>query len=112
MQTALVTMNPTELDRAAHMQRIAERRTTQAEVAQQLAVSLRQVERMYAAYKLGGAGSLASKRRGRPSTAFEAGRDLAVAKLLLFNLGRSSLPRGHAALISTLYFKPAASSSP
>jgi len=67
MTTALVTMSPTELDRAAHMQRIAERRTTQAEVALELAVSLRQVERMYAAFKRGGPGALASKRRGRPS---------------------------------------------
>jgi hypothetical protein len=34
-----------------HMQRIAERRTTHAEVALELAVSLRQVKRMYARFK-------------------------------------------------------------
>jgi len=48
MEQRLVTMSTTELDRAAHMQRIAERRTTQAEVARLLGLSLRQVERMYA----------------------------------------------------------------
>lgn len=67
MEQRLVTMSSTELNRAALMQRIAERRTTQAEVARQLGMSLRQVERMYAAFKRDGAAALASKRRGRPS---------------------------------------------
>jgi transcriptional regulator GlxA family with amidase domain len=51
MDTGLVTMNPKELTRAAFMQRISEGRTTQAEVAQELRLSLRQFERLYAAYK-------------------------------------------------------------
>jgi hypothetical protein len=64
MDTGLVTMNPMELMRAACMQRISERRTTQAEAAGELGLSLRQVERLYAAYKLAGAKALANKRRG------------------------------------------------
>jgi transposase len=48
-------------------QRIAERRRTQAEAADELGISLRQVERLYAAYKRAGAAGLVSKRRGRPS---------------------------------------------
>ena len=67
MDTGLVTMNPTELTRAAFMQRIAERRTTQAEAAKELGLGLRQVERLYAAYKRVGAKAVASKRRGRAS---------------------------------------------
>jgi transposase len=67
MKPRLVTMSSTELDRAVHLQRIAERRTTQAEVARQLGLSLRQIERMYAAYKRDGAARLVSKRRGRRS---------------------------------------------
>lgn len=67
MPTALVTMNPTELERLALMRRIAERRTTQREVATQLGLSVRQVERLYAAFKRGGAAELVSKKRGAPS---------------------------------------------
>lgn len=67
MSTALVTMNPTELERLALMRRIAERRTSQRDVATQLGLSLRQVERLYAAFKRDGAAGLASKRRGKPS---------------------------------------------
>lgn len=67
MPTALVAMNPTELERLALMRRIAERRTTQREVATQLGLSLRQVERLYAAFKRDGATGLVSKKRGAPS---------------------------------------------
>jgi len=67
MEQRLVTMSSTELTRAAFMQRIAERRTTQAEATRQLGMSLRQVERMYAAYKREGPAALASKRRGKIS---------------------------------------------
>jgi transposase len=67
MPTDLVTMNPKELFRNACMQRIAERRQTQADAAEELGISLRHVERLYAAYKRAGAAGLISKRRGRPS---------------------------------------------
>ena len=47
--------------------RIRERRATQAEVAEHLDLSVRQVERLVRAYKAGGAAALVSKKRGRPS---------------------------------------------
>jgi len=67
MTADLVAMNPKELARNACRQRIAERRQTQADAAQELGISLRQAERLYAAYKRAGAAGLVSKRRGQPS---------------------------------------------
>jgi hypothetical protein len=63
----LLTMSREELDRAEWMLRIHERRTTQAKAAAHLGLSVRQVERLYRAYKAGGAAALLSKKRGRPS---------------------------------------------
>ena len=63
----LLTMSRKELDRAEWMLRIHERRTTQAEAAQRMGLSVRQIERPYRAYKAGGAAALVSKKRGRPS---------------------------------------------
>ncbi len=65
---ALLTMSQQEFDCAEWMLRIRERRATQAHVAVHLGVSVRQVERMYRAYKASGAAGLASKKRGQPST--------------------------------------------
>lgn len=67
MKTDLVTMSTTELERLALMRRIAERRTTQREAAEQLGLGVRQVERLYALYKADGARGLVSKRRGAAS---------------------------------------------
>ena len=67
MTLAFLTMSQTEIDRAEWMLRICERRATQAQVAERLGLSVRQVERMYRAYKAGGAAALVSKKRGRPS---------------------------------------------
>jgi hypothetical protein len=67
MTLALLTMSRQEINRAEWMLRVQERRATQAQVAEHLRVSLRQVERMYRAYKAGGAAALVSKKRGRPS---------------------------------------------
>jgi hypothetical protein len=67
MTLGLLTMSRQEINRAEWMLRIQERRATQAQVAQHLGVSLRQVERLYCAYKAGGATALMSKKRGRPS---------------------------------------------
>ncbi len=61
MKTDLVTMSTTELERLSLMRRIAERRTTQREVAEQLGLSVRQVELLYALYKADGALGLVSK---------------------------------------------------
>jgi hypothetical protein len=63
----LVTMSPKELERLALMRRIAERRTTQRLAAEQLGLTVRQVERLYAAYKARGAEGLVSRKRGAPS---------------------------------------------
>lgn len=63
----LVTMSPNELERLALMRRIAERRTTQRLAAEQLGLTVRQVERLYAAYKAHGAEGLVSRKRGAPS---------------------------------------------
>jgi len=67
MTLALLTMSQQEIDRSEWMLRIRERRATQAQVAERLGLSLRQVERLYRAYKAGGAAALVSKKRGRPS---------------------------------------------
>jgi transposase len=64
----LLTMSRKELDRAEWMQRVHEQRMTQADAAERLGLSVRQVERLYRAYKAGGAAALASKKRGRPSS--------------------------------------------
>jgi transposase len=67
MATAgLLTMSLQELNRAQLMQRLQERRSTQRQVAAILGISLRQVERLYRAYKAAGAAGLVSKKRGRP----------------------------------------------
>jgi hypothetical protein len=60
-------MSQQEIDRSEWMLRIRERRATQAQVAERLGLSVRQVERLYRAYKAGGAAALVSKKRGRPS---------------------------------------------
>ena len=63
----LVTMSPRELERLALKRRIAERRTTQRMAAEQLGLTVRQVERLYAAFKAHGAEGLVSRKRGAPS---------------------------------------------
>jgi hypothetical protein len=60
-----LTMSRKELDRAEWMLRVHEHRMTQVQAAERL--SVRQVERLYHAYKAEGAAGLVSKKRGRPS---------------------------------------------
>ena len=67
MTPGCLTMSQRELDRTEWMREIRARRATQAQVAARLGVSVRQVERLYRAYKAEGAAGLISKRRGRPS---------------------------------------------
>jgi transposase len=67
MSLAYLTMSKRELDRAQLMLLIHERRRTQAQVAEQLGLTVRHVERLFRAYKDGGAAALVSKKRGRPS---------------------------------------------
>ena len=64
MPSALLTMTQHELDRVDFMRRIQERRTTQAEAADALGLTVRQVQRLYRAYRQGGAAGLISKKRG------------------------------------------------
>jgi hypothetical protein len=49
------------------MQRIKDKRLTQIEAARLLELSVRQVKRLYRAYKADGAVGLVSRRRGKPS---------------------------------------------
>jgi transposase len=63
----LLTMSKRELTRLEVMQRIKERRLTQKEGAQMLGISLRQIKRIWRAYRKNGAKGLVSKRRGKPS---------------------------------------------
>lgn len=55
-----------ELSRLEIMQRLENRILTQAEAADILCVSVRQVKRLWKAYKKEGARGLISKRRGQP----------------------------------------------
>jgi transposase len=62
----LLTMSNRELTRLEVMQRLKDQRLTQKEAAQQLGISLRQVKRLWRAYREKGAKGLVSGRRGKP----------------------------------------------
>ena len=63
----LLTMSNKEITRLEAMQRIKDKRLTQKEAARMLDLSVRQIKRLYQAYKVQGAGGLVSQRRGKPS---------------------------------------------
>jgi transposase len=63
----LLTMSNQELTRLEVMQRIKDKRLTQKEAAGMLRVSVRQIKRLFRAYKTSGAKGLVSTRRGKPS---------------------------------------------
>lgn len=63
----LLTMSKQEITRLEAMQRVKEKRLTQKEAAGMLKLSVRQVKRLYRAYKSKGAKGLISGRRGKPS---------------------------------------------
>lgn len=63
----LLTMSNQEITRLETMQRIKDKRLTQREAARMLDLSVRQIKRLYRAYKAQGAGGLVSRRRGKPS---------------------------------------------
>jgi transposase len=63
----LLTMNKREITRLEAMQRIKDKRLTQKEASRMLDLSVRQVKRLYRAYKTRGAKGLISARRGKPS---------------------------------------------
>jgi hypothetical protein len=59
-----IFMNEKEIFRAEILFKIAERKLTQAQAAEQLAISIRQVRRLCKAYKLIGIKGLCSKSEG------------------------------------------------
>lgn len=63
----LLSMSKRELTRLEVMQRLKDKRLTQKEAAQLLQVSIRQVKRLYQAFKAQGAKGLISARRGKAS---------------------------------------------
>lgn len=67
MSGAPLTMSHKELERLEVVQRTLERRLTQAEGAAVLGISVRQIQRLCAAYRAQGASGLVSRRRGQPS---------------------------------------------
>ena len=62
-----LTMSRKELNRLQILNRVLERRLTQPKAAEQLGLSLRQVERLCRKLRLEGPDGLVSKKRGRPS---------------------------------------------
>lgn len=63
----LLTMSKRELTRLEVMQRIKDKRLTQKEAAGMLGLSVRQVKRLFRAFKMQGAKGLVSARRGKES---------------------------------------------
>ena len=63
----LLTMSNREITRFEAMQRIKDKRLTQKEAAQMLNLSVRQIKRLFRAYKAHGAIGLVSARGGQPS---------------------------------------------
>ncbi len=66
-QAGNLTMSTQEFDRLEVIGRVVERRLTQRKAAEQLGLSLRQVERLCRAFRAKGAVGLVSRKRGRPS---------------------------------------------
>jgi transposase len=67
MNGELVSMSHRELDRLGVVRQVVDRRLTQAQAAEQLQLTVRQVKRLVRCYRAEGAQGLASRRRGRPS---------------------------------------------
>ena len=66
-------MSRREIERAHVMRAIQERRLTQKQAATQLALSVRQVERLFARYKRDGPTGLVSRQRGQRNHVLPAG---------------------------------------
>lgn len=62
----LLTMSDREITRLEAMQKIKGKQLTQKEAARILGMSIRQIKRLYRAYKEQGARGLVSQRRGKP----------------------------------------------
>ncbi len=64
---ALLTMSNREITRLEVMQRLQDKRLRQHEASRMLGISVRQVKRLFRAYKDQGPPGLISRRRGKPS---------------------------------------------
>lgn len=60
-------MSSRELSRLEIMQRLVDKRLNQAQAANMIGLSIRQIKRLLRAYRIDGAEGLISKRRGKPS---------------------------------------------
>jgi transposase len=67
MAKELVTMSAKEIDRGDLIRRVLEKRLKQAQAAELLGVTVRQVKRLCRAFKRDGLPGMVSKKRGRPS---------------------------------------------
>ena len=78
--TDTLTMSRREVDRLKVIERVIDRRLSQAEAAEQLGVSARQMRRLVNAYSTGGPEALLSRKRGkRRNNAYSPGfRDLVI----------------------------------
>jgi transposase len=63
----ILTMSSKEINRLEVMQRLSEKSLSQKEAAEMIGISVRQVKRLYKAYREQGAAGLVSRRRGRKS---------------------------------------------
>ena len=63
----LLTMSKQELTRLEIMNRVKEKHLTQKEAAKMLNLSIRQIKRLFHAYKAQGAKGIVSRRRGKTS---------------------------------------------
>jgi transposase len=63
----LLEMSTKELERLEIMQKLRDKRMSQKQAASRLGLSVRQVKRLWKAYRCWGAQGLVSKRHGRPS---------------------------------------------
>ena len=108
MTAKYVTMSVRELNRAELIRRVHERRLTQLKAAETLGVSLRQLQRLYRAYKADGPAGLVSKKRGRasnrklPPEARVAAMELVVSRYADFGptLAHEKLVELHSVAIS------------
>jgi hypothetical protein len=63
----LLTMSNAEITRLEVMQRLSDKRLRQFEASRMLGISVRQIKRLFRAYKARGPSGLVSRRRGKPS---------------------------------------------
>ena len=84
MTEGIITLSHAELDRVSVIRSIISRQLTQAQAAQRLQLSIRQVKRLTRAYRTCGAAGMASKHRGRcPGAAITVCADFNGAVTLL-----------------------------